>query len=798
MGNLNLFKTKIIRTKAETLLSLSKFGYSVPKVFYFSMKEWKSDMSSFVQKIQKQFINYKFIAIRSSSQTEDSSEKSMAGVFESILNIDVKNKSEIINSVNTVINSFDDNPENQILIQPMVENVAMSGVAMTKVLDDGSPYYVINFDDSTGRTDTVTSGNSINKTVYVYNGFKNEDFDSPYLLKVLMMIRKLESHYKEMPLDIEFAVDKEEQVYLLQVRPITTSEKWNTEANKLVSERLPYLEKFVKQLMGSRTDIFGNKTLLGIMPDWNPAEMIGVVPHPLAMSLYRELITKRAWSHAREEMGYKMMPDVELMVSLFGRAYIDVRNSMNSFLPDKLNPIISEKLINAYIERLENNPHLHDKIEFEVVQTAYDFKFEENLKNRYPNLLNKQEYLEFKSCMIEITQKAIENTIDNSLNQSFEKIEKLKKLQNKKYNKQLQDPFSISDHINTLIDQCIKYGTTPFSIAARHGFIAETLLRSAIAIGAIEEERVIVFKRSVKTISTEMSEDFYDVCNNNLDKDIFIEKYGHLRPSSYDILSPTYKNREDLFNGDPRQPNQDKEEFELTNKESDSLNKLLKEHGFERINAEDLFIYAAKSIKGREYQKFVFTKHLSNILEYVAKWGERLGFTKQDMAMLSINEILSVLFSPLTADVKSFFKNRIEKANRAYDVASSFKLNYLIRSLRDIYIAPIQRSTANFVGNKRIEGEVVFLTAYMKEIPNLKDKIICIEGADPGYDWIFSRNIAGLITKFGGVNSHMAIRCAEYGLPAAIGCGEQPFEKIVKADKVLLDCQGERLEPHII
>ena len=39
--------------------------------------------------------------------------------------------------------------------------------------------------------------------------------------------------------------------------------------------------------------------------------------------------------------------------------------------------------------------------------------------------------------------------------------------------------------------------------------------------------------------------------------------------------------------------------------------------------------------------------------------------------------------------------------------------------------------------------------------------IICIENADPGYDFIFNYKIKGLITKFGGSNSHMAIRCLE-------------------------------------
>jgi hypothetical protein len=38
----------------------------------------------------------------------------------------------------------------------------------------------------------------------------------------------------------------------------------------------------------------------------------------------------------------------------------------------------------------------------------------------------------------------------------------------------------------------------------------------------------------------------------------------------------------------------------------------------------------------------------------------------------------------------------------------------------------------------------------------------------------------------------MAIRCAEFGLPAAIGCGEQIFERVVAHGWVDLNCaQGQ-------
>ena len=163
--------------------------------------------------------------------------------------------------------------------------------------------------------------------------------------------------------------------------------------------------------------------------------------------------------------------------------------------------------------------------------------------------------------------------------------------------------------------------------------------------------------------------------------------------------------------------------------------------------------------------------------------------------MLKINDVLNILSNPLTDDVKKYYQLKINEAKLNFEIASSFKLSYLIRSERDLHIVPMQRSNPNFIGNKRIEAEIIELTPYTKGVPNLKGKIVCIEGADPGYDWIFSRDIAGLITKYGGSNSHMAIRSAEYNIPASIGCGEQPYNRIIQAKKCLLDCQSKRLEP---
>ena len=76
---------------------------------------------------------------------------------------------------------------------------------------------------------------------------------------------------------------------------------------------------------------YGKKPVFGLMPDWNPVEMIGNFPSPLSYSLYSELITNESWAIARKEMKYKFVKS-NLMFLFSGRPFIDARLSFILYL----------------------------------------------------------------------------------------------------------------------------------------------------------------------------------------------------------------------------------------------------------------------------------------------------------------------------------------------------------------------------------------------------------------------------------------------------------------------------------
>ena len=351
----------ILGTKADTLsrlettISKSKIGRQVS----FSYAQWKKEDEQIIKKIAEKFPACK-LAVRSSAQTEDGWTLSNAGQYESLLDISSDNPQRIRSAISRVFNSYEKptDADDQVLVQKQITQTRLSGVVFTRGLEFNSPYYRINFVDQIGNTRAITGGSAKTPcTVFVSRlgarDFKHSDDGLTKLLSAVLEIEELLQYDK---LDIEFAVDQSNDIHIFQVRPLTTPhQQFSARTEKVEEEIASAIQKF-SGLQQPSPFVHGDSTIFGVMPDWNPAEILGRHPRPLAFTLYRYLITDEIWAKQRAQFGYCDVRPNPLMISFAGQPFIDVRASLSSLIPGTLSKGLKNKLANAYIELLKSNP----------------------------------------------------------------------------------------------------------------------------------------------------------------------------------------------------------------------------------------------------------------------------------------------------------------------------------------------------------------------------------------------------------------------------------------------------------
>ena len=116
----------------------------------------------------------------------------------------------------------------------MILKTKLSGVLTNYCIKDGSFYYVINYDDTSGSTSSVTSGSKTGGRVI--NIFRDEisGVRSKKLKAIISSIKEIEEKIGVRPVDLEFAIDSNGIVNIFQIRPLTTIKSWK----KISSVRL--------------------------------------------------------------------------------------------------------------------------------------------------------------------------------------------------------------------------------------------------------------------------------------------------------------------------------------------------------------------------------------------------------------------------------------------------------------------------------------------------------------------------------------------------------------------------------
>ena len=513
----------IFKSKLQTLQYIkSKDKKLIPDFFGFNVGAYLSNYKKILKKIDKSFL--KNIAIRSSFLNEDQKNISNAGKYLSILNIDPKNKNEIDKSIKKVINSYKgyQNNKNEILIQKMVKNVKIAGVAFTADKTINSQYYEINYAKNADST-VITSGKETGEKLIFFKESKIFPVNN-LQKKIIKFVIRIEKILKYNYLDIEFVIDKGKKIHLLQVRPLVKKNYKKLDFN--FKFYLDGLSKKIQKIQEKNTNLFGKTTFFSNMSDWNPAEMIGLKPKPLSISLYQELITNSVWSEQRKKYGYHFVKNFPLMLNLYGSPYIDLRVDFNSWLPKDLNNGLKEKLVNYYLKKFKKKPDCHDKIEFELVFTCFTLSTRKKLKELYKYGFTSKEISE-----IIISLKKITNNLIALKKEDKNKIDFL----SRRHDKIIKSNVYNINKIYLLVLDCKNYGTNAFAGLARCAFVASDILNSFADKGIITQDEKNNFLNSLPIITTDIVNEFF-----NMSKVKFLRKYGHLRPGTYDLLSDNY------------------------------------------------------------------------------------------------------------------------------------------------------------------------------------------------------------------------------------------------------------------
>jgi glutamine kinase len=772
-------------TKAETLARLSGrlANAEVPPLVYFSVGRWQAEREAVLRELGRAFPSEACI-VRSSASREDSAHSSLAGHFVTVPSVDPNEPGALAVAIERVVASYTlrggASPGDQVLVQARVRDVERAGVLLTADLDTLSPYDCISWEAS-GSTDAVTSGSGGDlRTVVRFKQSPKPPRD-PKLAPLIALARELEAVLETELLDIEFALDWHGRLFLLQVRPIVKLDKPEPLSVEVLGHYLAKVADKCQTLSLPHPDLVGSRSFFGVMPDWNPAEIIGIHPRPLACSLYKELVTDAIWAYQRDNYGYRNLRSFPLLISLLGHPFIDVRVSLNSFVPKSLDPRIAHKLVDYYLDELERRPENHDKVEFNVAFTCFYPGLPDKLKQLLARGFSEGEVDRIKFSLLQLTNDIIRP--DRGLYQ--QDLGKVRHLE-QRHGALMTSEMSTVQKIYWLIEDCKRYGTLPFAGLARAGFVATQLLGSLVELKILTEADHTAFMGSLATVARQLSRDLDRLFDGSLPRESFLRRYGHLRPGTYDIESPRYDEDFDrYFLGAPHAPAAEAIPFVLREPQRYALEQLLMENGF-TCSVDELLDFIRGGIEGREYGKFVFTRHLSDVLVLVEKLGAESGFSRRELAYLDIQRVLRMNAELEIDDPATLLGENIAGNQRAYRLEQGLKLPQLIASPTDIYEFELSGAEPTFVTRKVANAAVFEERRLLGGDP--RGAIVFIRSADPGYDWLFNRGIAGLVTEHGGANSHMAIRAAELGIPAVIGCGALYYARWSRSAFLAVDC----------
>ena len=186
-------------------------------------------------------------------------------------------------------------------------------------------------------------------------------------------------------------------------------------------------------------------------------------------------------------------------------------------------------------KKLKNNKYLHDKIEFELIETC----FTPDTFLKLNEFLSKKDAKNYTGLLLNLTNNIV---LQKKLNHDLQQIRDFE-----------IDLVNINNTNYSSIEKIFKYiyllknkGALAFAGIARCAFISKSILDYLHKKTLITDKNYSNFFKSLDTISNKLNSDLYFLTKKYNEKG-FLKKYGHIRPSMYDINAKNYSEGFDQY-----------------------------------------------------------------------------------------------------------------------------------------------------------------------------------------------------------------------------------------------------------
>lgn len=375
---LNLKKDKkLIGKKIYNNIYFLKKGIQIPESFYINYKthhKYLINKQNVLRELKEEIQNLpkkELYVVRSSINAEDSEDYSFAGQFKTFLNL--KNKEEILNSIQNIYEEIIDNKNENyikkfsqknlrasILIQEQIQS-EYSGVIFTKnpvnYLNETIIEYVKGYGEMLVDKGITPERWKYNWEMWIEKPEKPM-IDQEKINFIKDQIINIKKDYK-LEIDAEWTIYKD-NIYFLQLRPITTIKNINIYSNNISKEFLPGL---IKPLVWSINISVVNNAWKKLFENFIKKDSIDI--NQLAKSIhYRAYFNMGVIGDIFKKLG---MPRdlLELLMGIYPKPPKNMfKPSLKTmkYLPKMLFFILknsryntrAQKIYNEYLNKLEN------------------------------------------------------------------------------------------------------------------------------------------------------------------------------------------------------------------------------------------------------------------------------------------------------------------------------------------------------------------------------------------------------------------------------------------------------------